>query len=361
MKRAFDLFDRIRSPEALLAAFYRARRGKRYRLEADSFFANLEKEVFALSRALSDGTYTPGEYRHFYVQEPKLRLVSAAPFRDRVVHHAIHAVLEPIFEKRFIFDTYACRSGKGQHRALDRFTRYARRFPWVMKLDVRKYFPSIDHGHMLGLVRGAVADERLLAVIARIVTSGAGIHPESLVPDWFPGDTLWTPAERPRGLPIGNLTSQLFANVYLAPLDQFVKRELRCRAYLRYMDDLVFFGRERAELAGWREAVTTFLERWRLRVHPDKCYLARCEQGTAYLGFRVFPDHRLLLGRGVRRYGRRLGQMRRDYGADVIGVPRVRQSVQSWIGHVKHGDTWALRRSMLEGSAFVRGEAAVDG
>lgn len=351
------LFDRIASPRALLAAFYRARRGKGSRPEVDSFFAGLEKEVFRLSRELEAETYRPGAYRHFLIREPKLRLVSAAPFRDRVLHHAIHAELEPIVERRLIFDTYACRRNKGQHRALDRFTSFARRYPWCMKLDIRRYFPSIDHGRLLGLLGNLIEDERLMRLLERIVASGAGIHPSAAEPEWFAGDDLLAPLSHPRGLPIGNLTSQLFANLYLSPLDDHVKRRLGCRAYLRYMDDMMFFARKRSELVATRDSVSAFLDTWRLRIHPEKCLVHRVEQGTPYLGFHVFPDHRLLLGGNVRRFGRRLEALGVKYAAGAISLAQVRQSLASWIGHASHGDTFHLRRNMIEKTRWVRAVA----
>jgi hypothetical protein len=357
MKRYRNLFDRVASPEALFAAFFRVRRGKRYRLEADAFFTDLEPEIFRLSRELYDGSYQPGAYRHFYIREPKLRLVSAAPFRDRVLHHAIHAVLEPIFEPRFIFDTYACRVGKGQHRALDRFTYFARRHEWVARFDVRRFFPTICHRLLVDLLARTVTDSQLLDLIRRLVASGAGIHPASAELDWFPGDGLWTPLESPRGIPIGNLTSQLFANLYLAPFDEYVKRQLRWPAYLRFMDDVVFFAPNRQSLLEVRARTAAFLETWRLRIHPDKSFIARVGDGAPYLGFKVFPDHRLLLGKSVRRFGRRLRHLQDRYCTGRLPSARLRQSIVSWIGHARHGDTFHLRDCLLSDAIFVRPSA----
>ncbi|MBI3890058.1 MAG: RNA-dependent DNA polymerase [Candidatus Wallbacteria bacterium] len=354
MKRYTGLFERIATPANVLEAFYEARKGKRYRREADRFHARLEENVLELSEELQSGAYRPSGYRSFHVHEPKTRLVSAAPFRDRVVHHAICRVVEPIFETKFIHDTYACRVGKGQHRALDRFTYFARRHAWVMKLDVRKFFPSVDIEKVKELVSRTLVDTSLMALLGRILDSGSKVWAGCPEPVWFPGDGLWTPIERACGLPIGNLTSQLLANVYLSPLDHYVKRELHCQAYLRYMDDLVFFADSRATLVGWRREVLRFLEGWRLRVHPSKCYLGRVEQGTPYLGFRVFPGHRLVLGAGVRRATRRLGRLGERYARGEAGVSQVRQCVAGWRGHVKHADSFGLRESVLRKLVFTR-------
>ncbi|MBI4871805.1 MAG: RNA-directed DNA polymerase [Candidatus Riflebacteria bacterium] len=358
MRKYRNLFEDVVSPENVLRAFYRAHLGKRYRVEANRFHLRLEENVLDLAEELATGTYEPGAYRSFLIREPKERLVSAAPFRDRVVHHAICAVVEPIFETKFIEDTYACRVGKGQHKALDRFTAFARRHSMVMKLDVRRFFPGVDHRLLLGLLGRTLDDARLMQVITRIVASGAKVHPASRAPDYFPGDHLFTPLERPKGLPIGNLTSQLFANVYLSPLDDHIKRRLGCQAYVRYMDDMVLFADDRASLLALRHEVSTFLSRWRLRVHEDKCRICSTARGMPYLGFLVYPDHRRVLGSGVRRFSRRLTRLQAAYAVGDVQVPGVRQSIAGWMGHAQHADTLGLRTAVLGRFGFTR---SVDG
>jgi retron-type reverse transcriptase len=207
----------------------------------------MERNLLQLQRELCDQTYRPGPYHNFYIYEPKLRLVSAVPFRDRVVHHALCQVIEPIWEPRFIHTSFACRRGNGTHKALDQCQAWARQYRYVFHGDIVKYFPSIDHRIMRSLLARRIADRQVMWLIDQILDSGAGIQASEYPPIYFSGDDLFT-ALRPRGLPIGNLTSQFWANVYLHELDKLVKHRLRCPAYLRYMDDSVLFYDDKAQL-----------------------------------------------------------------------------------------------------------------
>ena len=285
-------------------------------------------------------------YRHFYIHEPKRRKISAAPFRDRVVHHALCRVIEPIFERYFISDAYACRVDKGTHRALDRCQEFARRYRYALQGDVVQFFPSIDHAILRDVLARHIRDDAVLWLIDRIVNSGAGVLAEEYLPQWFPGDDLFA-ADRPRGLPIGNLTSQFWANVYLNELDQFVKRELKCRAYLRYVDDFILFADDKAQLHAWRAAIIAFLERLRLRLHERACRVFPVTAGIPFLGFGVFPTHRRLKRARVIAFGRRLKGLLRAYAAREIELDRVNVSVQGWLNHVRYGDTYGLRRALL--------------
>ena len=247
MKTYRNLYPQIIDFENLYLAFRKARKGKRDRPEVAAFEFDLEANLFQLQEELATQTYTPGPYRNFYMRERKLRLISAAPFRDRVVHHALCRVLDPIWERRFIHDTYACRPGKGTHRALDRCQHFARRYPYVLQCDVHQFFPAIDLTILRGKLARLIATTTCCWLIDRILDGGAGVLAPMYEMEWFPGDDLLAPL-RPRGLPIGNLTSQTWANVYLDSLDQFVKRELKCRAYLRYCDDFLLFPTTRTQL-----------------------------------------------------------------------------------------------------------------
>ncbi|HMB07556.1 MAG TPA: reverse transcriptase/maturase family protein [Isosphaeraceae bacterium] len=230
MKRHGHLWEGMIAFESLHRAAEKARRGKRFRHPAARFFFHLERELWRLHEELATKTYRPGPYRTFFICEPKRRQISAAPFRDRVVHHALTGMLEPIFERSFIHDSYACRKGKGTHAAVDRCQEFARRFRYVLKADVRKFFPSIDHEILKGLVARKVKDPHVLWLVDRIIDHS---NPQDPVLAWFPGDDLFTPIERRRGLPLGNQTSQFFANVYLDPLDHFVTDRLGL-SYVRY-------------------------------------------------------------------------------------------------------------------------------
>lgn len=190
----------------------RSARRKRFEPAIAAFHYGLERELWTLHRELAEANYQPGPYTEFYVHEPKKRLISASPYRDRVVHHAVTRILSPIFERSFIADSYACRVGKGTHAAVRRAQEYAHRFPYVLKADVRKFFPSVDHEILIGRVARKIKDPHVLDLIRRIVEHS---NPQETVNWIFPGDDLFTSSERRRGIPIGNQTSQFFANVYL--------------------------------------------------------------------------------------------------------------------------------------------------
>ena len=236
-RRADDLFGRVATFEALCAAALRAVTGKRRTPAPAAFLADLEPEVLRLERELRAGTWRPGGYVSFEIRDPKRRLISAAPFRDRVVHHAVHAVIAPLFERGFIEHTYANRVDKGTHRAVVRYERLRDRYRYVLRGDVYRYFPAIDHEVLKSDLRRRIACQPTLAILDRIIDAS---NPQEPVHLYYPGDDLFTPYERRRGLPIGNLTSQLFANVYLDRFDHFVTEVLRA-PYLRYVDDFALF------------------------------------------------------------------------------------------------------------------------
>ena len=344
MRRHGGMFERICSFPNLLLAARRARRGKAGKPVPAAFHFALEPNLLAIQEELASGAYRPGEYHAFPIRDPKPRLISAAPFRDRVVHHAVCGVIEPIFDRTFIHDTYANRSGKGTHLALNRSTVFCRRARFVLKCDVAKYFPSIDHEILLGLLARKIKCRRTLELLRVIVTSS---NPQEPVLRYFPGDDLFTPVLRPHGIPIGNLTSQFFANLVLDPLDHWLKEERRRRYYLRYMDDFLVFGDDKAELHGLLEEIRAFLWGMRLSLHPRKCVVMRTQDGVPFLGWQVFPDHRRVLRPAGLRFQRRLRELRLQYQAGEVGLEQVRQSVASWIGHLAHGDTMGLRRKLL--------------
>lgn len=347
LKTFKQLYPQIYAFDNLYQAFRAARKGKRDRAAVADFEFNLEHNLLALEDELRAQTYTPGPYTNFYIHEPKRRLVSAAPFRDRVVHHALCNVIEPIWEARFIAHSYACRAGKGVHAALDRCHTWVKRYPYAFQGDIVKYFPSIDHTILSGLLERRIADPSTLWLIRRIMDSGADILAHERPQTYFAGDDLFA-ALRPGGLPIGNLTSQFWANVYLHELDQFVKHELHCPAYLRYMDDFVLFSADKAQLHAWKAAVREFLaERLRLVLHVKKSLVFPVKVGLDFCGFRLYPTHRRLRRSSVRRFVQRFRRQRAAYQAGQLDLETVHTSVRSWIAHAAHGDTWRLRRRLF--------------
>jgi RNA-directed DNA polymerase len=344
--RLGHLYERICTWDNLYLAWRNAARGKRGRTPAASFEFHLEDNLLQLQEELQRKTYCPGPYHSFTIHEPKHRLISAAPFRDRVVHHALCNVIEPMFERRFIADSYANRVGKGTHRALDRCQAFARRYRYVLQCDVRQFFPSIDHAILRDILGRVVDDPDAMWLVDRILASGVGVLSDEYGMAWFPGDDLFA-VNRPRGLPIGNLTSQFWANCFLNPFDHFVKRELNCKGYLRYVDDTLLFADDKATLWDWREAVIERLARMRLTIHERQAFPRPVAEGIPFLGFVVFPAKRRLKRRKGIAYRRRLKGLLAAYAAGEASLDRVNGSVQGWVNHARYGNTWGLRRALL--------------
>lgn len=351
MKRAKNLFDRSASFENLWLASRRARRGKRFRDDVAAFEFNLEGELALLLEELRDGSWQPGPYRRFIVCEPKQRLISAAPYRDRVVHHALMNVLEPIHDRSFIFDSYCCRKGKGTHRALVRARRFLRSSRFALHCDVVKFFPSIDHGVLVRKLERRIGDERALALCRRIIAHGVddgASEPASCAQPCLP----FAPT---RGLPIGNLTSQVWANVYLDDLDHFVKERLGIRRYVRYGDDLVVFGDDRAGMLEWRSRIVEHLRSLELRLHEERAVVVPARSGIAFLGFRLERRRARLKREAARRFRRRLLERQEQYALGRIDFRTLHASVTSLVAHASGGDTGGLRRRLLESMVFTRG------
>ena len=353
MKTHNRFFQKICSFDNLVSASRKAQRGKRFQDQVSAFNFHLERELYRLQAGLQTQTYRPGPYYEFHVYEPKLRKISAAPYRDRVVHHALCNLIDPIFDPTFIFDTYACRKGKGTHKAVDRFTEFSRKNTYVLKCDIKKYFPSIDHEILKTRLRRKIRDPQVLWLLDLIVDSS---NPQDYVHEYFEGDDLLTALNRRRGIPIGNLTSQFFANIYLNGFDHFVKEVLRCRYYIRYMDDFVVLDRDKARLHQVKAEMEDYLAGFRLKLHVHKCQIFPVKDGTDFLGYQVFPTHRRLRPSSVRRARRRLRGLREDYDNGKISWADVNHSVQSWLGHVKHADTYGLRRAIFSQTVFRRSE-----
>ncbi len=345
MRRTGNLWTQVTSWENLMEAARTAARGKRKRPDVARFLHEVENNLCRLQRELEDGSYRPGGYRTYWIYDPKPRQISAARFRDRVVHHALTRVLEPIFERRFTAYSFASRKEFGQHRALELARDACRRYRYVLKCDIRKYFPSIDHSILKDLIERVIKCPKTLELTGRII-DGSNEQEETIA--YFPGDSLFTPFERRRGLPIGNQTSQFFANVYLNPLDHFVLRELGPAMYLRYVDDFVLFGDDKHELGAMAERIREFLAGLRLVLHERKCRVYRCADGVTLLGWRILPGEARLARRNVVRMRRRLKKMAALYHAGRLRFEDIERRVHAWLGHAAFGDTWRLRQSLFE-------------
>ena len=339
------MYNELYSWDNLLAAYRKAAKGKRGCAPAAAFEYHLEDNLLSLQRSLQDMTYQPGHYESFYIHEPKRRLISAAPFRDRVVHHALCNLIEPIFERSFIVDSYANRHSKGTHRALDRAQTFSRAYRYVLQCDIRQFFPSIDHALLTEELTRKISDERVLWLCRRIIGSGEGVLSEEYEMIWFSGDNLLA-IERPRGLPIGNLTSQFWANVYLNAFDHFVKRELKCHAYLRYVDDFLLFANDKKVLWFYKTAIEQRLAGLRVAIHPG-AHPRPVTEGFPFLGFVIFPDRRRLKRRKGIQFQRKLGRMIREYKDGNLSFEVLNASVLGWVNHTRYGNTLGLRKAVL--------------
>ena len=359
MKKIRNIYQNIVSKENLYCAAYRAAKGKRYGDRVADFNFHLEEEIDNLHKDLLRKTYRHGKYRLFTVYEPKERKIAAAPFRDRVVHHAVHDCIEPLIDKTFIHHSYACRIDKGTHKAVDKAQEFLRANRYCFHGDIKKYFPSIDRNILKGMLKMRIEDEELLRLIDEIIDSAKQLTPKAMEG----ARSLLTGSEEPsrsllfnnqeKGLPIGNLTSQFFANLYLNELDYFVKFDLRERYYLRYMDDFLIFGNDREGLFEIREKIRVFLKnRLELILHESKSRVYKTGDGIKFLGFRIFKSYRRLASDNVRRFRERLKRFTCLFESGKMESREICDSVRCWAAHSKYAGTKRLRyniwRSLAE-------------
>jgi len=344
MKRHSNLWQQLVSFENIFLAFTKAVKGKGYKLYVLEFMKDFEHNILALQQSLINKSYQPGNYTAFFIYEPKKRMISAAPFADRIMHHCVINVIGPIFEATFVSQSYANQVNKGTHRAIRDVQSAMRLHRYVLHCDIRKYFPSIDHEILKNIIRRKIKDPDILWLINLIIDSS---NPQEPVLDYFPGDDLLAPADRRRGLPIGNLTSQFFANVYLTGFDHFVKQQLDCRFYYRYVDDMVVVASDKNYLWNICYEMGCYLEGLRLRLHPYKQHVRPVDRGIRFLGQIIYPDRRLLPKKNIRRFMRRMKKFQKLYAEGVVAFEQVNHSFQSWLGHAKQAHTYSLRRSLL--------------
>ena len=342
MKTFKNHFSKIIAFENLLNAFYKAARSKRERIYVMAFAEDLETNLFILQEELREQTYLPGGYATFRIYEPKPRMISAAPFRDRVVHHALINIISPLLEKSFVYDSYANRVGKGTHKAIRRYQSFLRQYGFVLKNDIKKYFPSIDHEILKALLHKKIADPQTRWLIDIIID---GSNPQEEVIEYFPGDDLFTPFGRRKGLPIGNLTSQFFANFYLNPFDHFVKETLRCPGYVRYVDDFVLFDNSKNRLKEWERDIERFLLTLRLKLNPRRRQIYPSSMANRFLGQVIYQTHRRLAGENVRRFKKRLKQWEKEPPGNL------KQRIGSWKGHAMQANSQGLVNAL--GKTFL--------
>lgn len=337
----------------LIEADRNARKGKRYRAEVLNFTARLEDNLFTIQQGMMNGSYVLGPYRKLWVYVPKKRLVMALDYPDRIVQWSLYLYLNPIYDRLFIEDSYACRKGKGSHKAAKRLQYWmcqVQRKPgpgwYCLKLDISKYFYRVNHEKLLAILGRRVKDPAMMAFIRGVVNSRA--EPFGL-PRWrTPQDTPPEEWLYEVGMPIGNLTSQLFANIYLNELDQYCKHRLKIHYYIRYMDDVIILGQDKETLHRWKAAVETFLrEELALDLNSKTSIRPVC-QGVEFVGVRIWPTHMKLRKSTVRRIKREVRKISALYAAGDMTRQDFYRRIASIRGLLKHTESASLRWRLNE-------------
>ncbi len=326
-----ELYYRITNFQNLYTAFRKAFKGKKNDPEASTFFLNLEKNLFELRNDLLNQQYKPGKYRYFKIRDPKERIISDAPFRDKVVHHALVNVIEPVFETIFIENSFACRKGKGTHRAVLLAQKYIRSNNFYLKMDIEKYFESMDHQRLVEIFSDTIKEQDvlwLLKTILRTSEQSSGV--------------------KGKGIPIGNLTSQFFANIYLNKLDHYVLNKRSIDHYIRYMDDFVIFDNNKEKLKEERDQLKQFVSRdLLLKAKERATIIQKRDNGIGFLGYRVFPQLIRVKNKNIYRLKRKIRLREKQFNQGEIEESGFVSSVQSMLGYFKFANSRNLRRSIF--------------
>ncbi|MFH1591903.1 MAG: reverse transcriptase/maturase family protein [Candidatus Woesearchaeota archaeon] len=324
-------------------AFNKARKGKSFMPYVVDFEKNKELNLLKLKNELETFSYKPSPLKKFIIQDPKTRVIRKSHFRDRIVHHAIVNILEPIYEKIFIFDSYANRISKGTIAALKRFDNFKRKASgggallknaknnnlvkgYILKADIKHFFDSVNHEVLLDILKRKIKDKRVIWLVSIVLKN-------------FPN--------KEKGMPLGNMTSQFFANVYLNELDYFIKHKLRMKAYLRYVDDFVILYESKEVLNVCKDKISKYLKYLKLELHKDKTKIFSLSKGTNLLGFRIFYYYRLLRKRNINQFNKRLEKLKEEYKDGLIDYEQIIASLQGWFAYAIWANTYKLRKSML--------------
>ena len=337
-----NLYEKICSWDNLLLAFRKARKGRTKKFYVIEFEKNLKENLMSLQKELVEQTYCPKPLKGFIIRDPKTRTIHASSFRDRIVHHAIVNILEPIFEKIFIYDTYASRKNKGTHKAVERLKEFMRKVSangklvkkalnnnmvqgYVLKADIKHYFEEVNHNILINIIKKKVADEKTIILITKVLGNFEG-------------------KERCKGMPLGNLTSQFFANVYLNELDYFVKHELKAKYYIRYVDDFVIFHKSKKRLEYLKGRIRECLnQKLKIELHPEKSKILPLRNGITFLGYRVFYHYTLLNKRNIKNIMKKLLLFKEN----VTGKEDFHNSLVGWEGYAKSANSYKLRREVV--------------
>jgi len=349
-----DYFNRLSNVTNLLHAYSRVRLGKRTKPIALVYDYYLEENLGKLSFLLKTKKYAPNPYVYFVITDPKTRHIAAPHFRDRIIHRALVNQIEPYLDKKFIYDSYACRKNKGTHFGLTRVKKFLmaarsiygnQQTLYFLKCDVQKYFQNISWDILISILKRDIKDPDTMELIETIITNHKVYKIKGKIEN-LP-DQVVSIANRV-GIPIGNLTSQLFANVYLNELDQYVKHTLKERWYARYMDDFLIIHHDKDHLVKIRNEIRAFLSnRLKLTLHPRKVAIQRVTQGVPFVGYRIFYDHIVVRAKTVQRFQKRLRKRKKLVQEGLFTEKELKAMCDSFVGHLKHADAHGLQKFLF--------------
>ena len=349
---SLSLYEQIYQMDNLYLASKKAMKGKKSKSTVAKFWFYEDEKLVEIHTLLKHRKYKFGRYTEFTINDNSvMRKISAAPFVDRVVHHAIMNVLEPLFEKSFIYDTYANRTGKGTLAALRRAKYYANKYEYVLKIDIKKYFPSIDHEILIGMLRKKITCEETMQLLIGLIENS---NKQEDAFFYFGDDTLMEPYERCKGIPLGNLTSQFFGNWYLNAFDHYVKEQLKVKGYIRYVDDMTFFSNSKDFLEDLVLIVDSYLAKFRLRVHPHKTILQKSSDGIVFLGHKVYGTHFRLTSKALNRGRKNLKKVKYEYQYNKIDLQQAKNRIFGSIGFFKMGRNSMMIEELLVQTSLCR-------
>ncbi len=357
MKRYGNIYGNLCSYANLELAFRKARKGKTAKHYVVEFEKNLKDNLLLLRTELLLHCYSPHPLVHFIVKDPKTRKISKSAFKDRIVHHALCNIIEPLFENTFIHDSYANRKGKGTLNAIKRFDGCKRTVSknntlpcYVLKADIRKYFDNVDHSTLLSIIKKRVKDAKIMWLIRKIFSNyhaGGGESSPQEVEGSANLRFAGLSSQARKGMPLGNLTSQFFANVFLNELDQFVKHKLKATYYIRYVDDFVILHNNKGLLEHYKWEIQNFLKTIKLELHPDKSKIILLNKGVTFLGYRIFSHHKLLKKSNLRKFRRELAEEIDAVQHGDLPYDTLLDRMHGWLEYSRWANTHALRNFIL--------------
>ncbi len=346
MRTYKKLYGKLCSLENLELAFRKARKRKSKKFYVIEFENNLQQNLKALNQELESLTYKPKPLNKFIIRDPKTRTIHSSNFRDRIIHHASINILEPIYEKIFIYDSYASRLNKGTHKALLRFDYFKRKVSkngrliknssnnnhvigYCLKADIKHYFETVDHEILISIIKRKVKDEKVIWLIKQILNN-------------------FNSKIKGRGMPLGNLTSQFFANVYLNELDYFIKHNFKAKYYIRYVDDFIILHSSKEQLIKWKEQINSFLkDKLKLELHPDKSKIIALKNGISLVGYKTFYYHKLLKKSNIKKFEYNLNEKLDLYKRGLSSYDELIKSIQGWLGYAVWANTYKSRKDII--------------